>query len=68
MAAKNYDPARITRYTVDLATLLHKFDNSSMVNCGDGDLLQARLYLCACVRSTIKSILDTFKITVPESM
>jgi arginyl-tRNA synthetase len=68
MAAKNYDPARITRYTVDLATLFHKFYNSCRVNCGDGDLLQARLYLCACVRSTIKSILDTFKITVPESM
>ncbi len=67
-AAKNYDPARITRYTVELATLLHKFYNSCRVKCGDEPLMQARLFLCDCVRSTIKNALDMFKITVPESM
>jgi arginyl-tRNA synthetase len=68
MAAKNYDPARITRYAVDLATLFHKFYNSCRVNCGQGSLMQARLCLCECVRCTIKNILDMFRITVPESM
>lgn len=67
-AAKNYDPARITRYVVELATLFHKFYNSCKVNCGDSDLTQARLYLCACVRDTLRNVLEMLKITVPESM
>ena len=67
-AAKNYDPARITRYVVELATLFHKFYNSCKVNCGDNDLMQARLYLCACVRDTLRNVLEMLKITVPESM
>ena len=67
-AAKNYDPARITRYVVELATLFHKFYNSCKVNCGDNDLTQARLYLCACVRDTLRNVLEMLKITVPESM
>lgn len=67
-AAKNYDPARITRYVVELATLFHKFYNSCKVNCGDNDLTQARLYLCTCVRDTLRNVLEMLKITVPESM
>ena len=67
-AAKNYDPARITRYVVELATLFHKFYNSCKVNCGDNDLTQARLYLCACVRDTLRNVLEMLKITVPERM
>lgn len=67
-AAKNYDPARITRYTIDLASLFHKFYNACRVSVEDEALMQARLYLCACVRDTIKNILTMLKITVPESM
>ncbi len=67
-AAKNYDPARITRYVVELATLFHKFYNSCRVQCGDEALMQARIYLCACVRDTVKNVLEMLKITVPESM
>lgn len=68
ISAKNYDPAKITRYAVDLATLFHKFYNSCRVNCDDEKLMQARLYLCICVRDTIKNILEMLHITVPESM
>ena len=67
-AAKNYDPAKITRYTIDLASLFHKFYNACRVSCDEEPLMQARLYLCACVRDTIKNILTMLKITVPESM
>lgn len=67
-AAKNYDPARITRYVVELATLFHKFYNSCRVQCDDENLMQARIYLCACVRDTVKNVLEMLKITVPESM
>jgi len=68
LAAKNYDPARVTRYTMELASLFHKFYNACRVKCDDEPLMQARLCLCACVRDTIKNILTMLSITVPESM
>lgn len=67
-AAKNYDPAKITRYAVDLATLFHKFYNACRVNCEDEALMQARLNLCLCVKKVLNNILTMFRITVPESM
>lgn len=68
LSAKNYDPARITRYCVELATLFHKFYNACRVNCDDKDLSAARIYLCLCVRDVLRNILTMLKITVPESM
>ncbi len=68
LSAKNYDPAKITRYAVDLATLFHKFYNACRVNCEDEALMQARLSLCLCVKNVLKNILTMFSITVPESM
>ncbi|MBP3696707.1 MAG: arginine--tRNA ligase [Clostridia bacterium] len=68
LSAKNYDPAKITRYAVDLATLFHKFYNACRVNCDDEALMQARLSLCLCVKNVLKNILTMFSITVPESM
>ena len=38
------------------------------VQCDDEVLMQARLYLCVCVKDTIKNILEMLRITVPESM
>ena len=67
-SARNYDPAKITRYAVDLATLFHKFYNACRVNCEDESLMQARLSLCLCVKSVMHNVLSMFKITVPESM
>ncbi len=67
-SAKNYDPAKITRYAVDLATLFHKFYNACRVNCEDEALMQARLNLCICVKNVLCNILTMFSITVPESM
>ncbi len=68
VSAKNYDPARITRYAVDLATLFHKFYNACRVNCDDEALRNARLSLCLCVKTVLANILNMFKITVPEKM
>ena len=68
LSAKNYDPAKITRYAVDLATLFHKFYNACRVNCDEEALMQARLSLCLCVKNVLKNILTMFSITVPESM
>ncbi len=67
-AAKAYDPAKITHYVIELATLFHKFYNAQRVMVDDESLMQARLYLCTAVKDTIKNILTMLKITTPEVM
>ena len=67
-SAKNYDPAKITRYAVELATLFHKFYNACRVGVEDESLMQARLSLCLCVRTVLRNVLTMFRISVPESM
>lgn len=67
-AAKNYDPAKITRYCIDLATLFHKFYNACRVAVEDEKLMQARLTLCSCVSMVLTNILTMFSISAPESM
>lgn len=68
LAAKNYDPARITRYAINLATLFHKYYNACRIGVEDESLMQARVYLCNCVRSVMVNILKAFKITTPDRM
>ena len=67
-SAKNYDPAKITRYAVELATLFHKFYNACRVGVEDESLMQARLSVCLCVRTVLRNVLTMFSISVPESM
>ncbi len=67
-AAKNYDPAKVTHYAVDLATYFHKFYNNCRVGVEDESLMQARLFLCICTRDTLKSILNMLKVNSPERM
>ena len=67
-AAVALDPSRLTKYAVGLATQFHKFYNACHVQCGDEALMQARLYLCTCVKNVLKNVLEMLKISVPESM
>ncbi len=67
-ASKSYDPARITRYAVDLATYFHKFYNACRVKCGEDELMYARLALCIAVKTALRNVLSLLKITAPESM
>ena len=67
-AAKAYDPARITRYCMDLATLFHKFYTACRVKGEAESVLQARLSLCAATRTTLRNALAVLKIDAPESM
>ncbi|MEG2672177.1 MAG: arginine--tRNA ligase [Ruthenibacterium sp.] len=67
-AAKNYDPARITRYTLELATQYHKFYNTCHVKGTESALCQARLALCTATKNTLRNALTMLKISVPESM
>lgn len=67
-SAKNYDPARITRYVIDLATMYHKFYTNCRIMGEEESVMQARLSLSLAVKQVIKNILDMLKITCPESM
>lgn len=68
LSAKNYDPAKITRYAVTLATLFHKYYNACRIGVEDEALKQARVYLCKCVRSVMVNILTAFSIETPDKM
>ena len=67
-AAKNYDPAKVTHYATELATYFHKFYNSCRVGVEEEGLRKARVFLCICVRDTMKSILNMLKVESPERM
>ena len=67
-AAKGYDPARITRYSMELATQYHKFYNTCRVKDAEPALRTARLALCVATKNTLHNALTMLKVTVPESM
>ncbi len=67
-AANTYDPAKITHYATDLATKFHRFYNAQRVMVDDESLMQARIFLCVCVRDTMRNVLSMLKINAPESM
>ena len=67
-SAKNYDPARITRYAIELATMYHKFYTNCRIMGEEEAVMQGRISLSVAVKQVIKNILDMLKITCPESM
>lgn len=69
LAAKTYDPAKITKYAIDLATLFHRFyDACSVKNAETEELRNARLLLCIAVRQTLRNVLSMLNIDRPEKM
>lgn len=67
-AAKDYDPARITRYVITLANLFHKFYNTCRVKDEEDRLRAARICLCKATATVIRNVLSLLKISAPESM
>ena len=68
-AAKAYDPAKITKYSLELATLFHKFyDVCSVKNAENDALKKARLILCKAVRQALRNSLTIMNISCPEKM
>mgnify|MGYP002614350760 CR=1 FL=1 len=68
MAAEKYDPSRINRFVIDLASAFHRFYGSCRIQGADSAVQQARLALCIGVKNVIFNVLTMFKITVPEKM
>lgn len=67
-SARDYDPARMMRYVITLATLFHKFYTNCRVKGEEDSLAAARLNLCLATATVLKNVLSMFKITAPESM
>ena len=67
-AAKNCDPARLTRYAVDAATAFHKFYTACRCKGEEEAVMQSRLSLCLAAKSVIAKRADAAQVTVPESM
>lgn len=67
-AAETLEPARITRYLMELATDFHSFYNSCRVKGEEAELTAARLKLIDSVRTVMLGIMTMLKITAPEKM
>ena len=67
-AAKAMDPARITRYVLNVGTLFHKFYNACRVKGVEPELTAARLSLCTAAKTVLENGLSLFKVTAPEKM
>ena len=52
-AEKAYDPAKVTKYVIDLATMYHKFYNNCRIMGEDESVMQARLSLSLAVKQVI---------------
>ncbi|MBE6857191.1 MAG: arginine--tRNA ligase [Ruminococcus sp.] len=68
-SALNYDPSKMTRYAVELATLFHRFyDVCSVKKAETAELMNARVLLSMAVRQVLRNVLDMLKIEHPDKM
>lgn len=67
-SAVGLDPARLTRYAIEVATLYHKFYQTCRVRCGEHGLCLARAALCRGTATVLENVLGMLKITAPDVM
>jgi arginyl-tRNA synthetase len=67
-AAQALEPARMTRYAIELANEFHSFYNACRVNVEDKELFSARLKLIDIVRTVLSNVLRIVAVEAPEKM
>lgn len=67
-AATGCDPACISSYATEVATLFHKFYTACRLMGEPDEILYPRLMLCHAARTTLRNALTLLKITAPEVM
>ncbi|MCT4565920.1 MAG: arginine--tRNA ligase [Maledivibacter sp.] len=67
-AARKYEPAVVTRYTIDLAQAFNKFYHDHSILVEDQELQKARLALVSACKQTIKNGLKLIGVAAPERM
>ena len=68
MAAESREPHRLTRYTIDLATLFHAFYARYRILEEDEGLAKARLAMADGVRIVLRNALSYMGVQAPEKM
>lgn len=68
LSARDYDPSRINRYAVSLASRFHKFYNSCHLRGEEEGVIKARLCLADAARRVIAVCLDIIGVSAPEQM
>ena len=67
-AGKAYDPSKMPKYAINLATQFHRFYNACRVRDEEENLMRARLKLIESTRIVIKNVLDILGVSAPEKM
>lgn len=67
-AGKAYDPSKMPKYSISLATQFHRFYTACHVKGEAPELSKARLALCIAVKHAIANCLRIMNISVPERM
>ena len=68
LAARDYDPSRISRYVIELAARFHRFYNACRIKGEETALLTARLKLADMTKTVIRNCLTLLGVTAPEKM
>ncbi len=67
-AAQTLEPARMTRYAIELANEFHSFYNACRVNVEDEPLKATRLKLIDSARQVLANVLGILGVSAPEKM
>ena len=67
-AAKKYDPSRLTKYAVEVASAFHKFYDKCRILGEEENVMQARLMLITAVSIVLENLLRILKIDCPDKM
>ncbi|MEG1800680.1 MAG: DALR anticodon-binding domain-containing protein, partial [Oscillospiraceae bacterium] len=67
-AGRAYDPSKMPKYAINLATQFHRFYTTCHVKGEELQLSKARLGLCVAAKYAIANCLRIMNITVPEKM
>ena len=68
VSAEGLEPAKMTRYLMEISAAFHTFYNACRVKCDDENLMKARLALISATALVIRNVLTMLKVTAPEHM
>lgn len=68
IAARDYNPSRISTYVTELAARFHRFYNTCRIKGENVQIAEARVLLSSCVRQVIENSLAIIGVSAPEKM
>ena len=68
LAVRDFEPARMTKYLIEVASLFHSFYNAQRIREAERPVALARMKLCEETRSVLSNVLGLLKVSAPERM